>query len=33
MLFFKDGTDTANASTINDGAAAMILMKEEKQYL
>jgi hypothetical protein len=33
-LFYKDGTVTAaNASTINDGAAAVILMSEEKQSL
>jgi acetyl-CoA C-acetyltransferase len=32
--FHKDGTVTAaNASTINDGAAAVILMSEEKQSL
>jgi acetyl-CoA C-acetyltransferase len=31
---FTDGTVTAaNASTINDGAAAVILMSEEKQSL
>jgi acetyl-CoA C-acetyltransferase len=30
-VFTKDGTVTAaNASTINDGAAAVILMSEEK---
>jgi acetyl-CoA C-acetyltransferase len=33
-VFSKEGTVTAaNASTINDGAAAMILMSEEKHYL
>jgi acetyl-CoA C-acetyltransferase len=32
--FHKEGTVTAtNASTINDGAAALILMSEEKQFL
>jgi acetyl-CoA C-acetyltransferase len=32
-VFTKDGTVTAaNASTINDGAAAMILMSEEKAF-
>jgi acetyl-CoA acetyltransferase len=32
--FTKDGTVTAaNASTINDGAAALILMSEEKAIL
>ncbi len=30
-VFTKDGTVTAaNASTINDGAAAVVLMSEEK---
>jgi acetyl-CoA C-acetyltransferase len=32
-VFTKDGTVTAaNASTINDGAAAVVLMSEEKAF-